>query len=74
MVFGAKKMLYYDDNMNLMGEITCSMIKKVEILSRRKFEVWSNLKIHLIEITSNEYNMDQIISFMETNMNMKEMI
>jgi len=60
--------------MNLMGEITCSMIKKVEILSRRKFEVWSNLKIHSIEITSNEYNMDQIILFMETNMNMKEMI
>lgn len=74
MVFGAKKMLYQDDNMNLMGDIPCYMIKKVEILSRRKFEVQSNLKIHLIEITSNEYNMDQIISFMEIQMKMKDKI
>lgn len=55
MVFSNKKMIYYDDNFNLMGDIPCSTIKKIEILSRRKFEVYSNLKIHLIELTSNEY-------------------
>lgn len=66
MVFSNKKMIYYDDNFNLMGDIPCSTIKKIEILSRRKFEVYSNLKIHLIELTSNEYNMDSIIEFVET--------
>lgn len=63
MQFTNKRMIYYDDqdNCTLKGNIMCSNIKKIEILSRRKFEVYSYQKQHLIELTSNEYTMDSII-------------